>query len=132
MTTKTEVMKARFGAGPNGSAAAAMTTDARIFTAAIGEVVMTLNAIHRAMFVVRKAQGQRLTTAQDRFTQGQSRATAHQCKQRGRASRGRLPVRATNAVRTRVRRGGATAADPAVAGRAARSIASSTMPDSRV
>jgi len=82
MTTKTEVMKARFGAGPNGSAAAAMTTDARIFTAAIGEVVMTLNAVHRAMFVVRKAQGQRLTTAQERFTQGQSCATAHQCKQR--------------------------------------------------
>ena len=82
MTTETEVVKARFGAGPNGSAAAAMTTDARIFTAAIGEVVMTLNAVHRAMFVVRKAQGQRLTTAQERFTQGQSCATAHQCKQR--------------------------------------------------
>ena len=82
MTTETEVVKARFGAGPNGSAAAAMTTDARIFTAAIGEVVMTLNAVHRAMFVVRKAQGQRLTTAQERFTQGQSCATAHQRKQR--------------------------------------------------
>src|SRR3979409_1697845 len=82
MTTATEVVKARFGAGPNGNAAAAMTTDARIFTAAIGEVVMTLNAVHRAMFEVRKAQGQRLTTAQERFTQGQSRATAHQCKQR--------------------------------------------------
>jgi len=82
MTTETEVVKARFGADPNGRAAAAMTTDARIGTAAIGEVVMTLNAVHRAMFVVRKAQGQRLTTTQERFAQGQSRATAQQCKQR--------------------------------------------------
>ena len=82
MTTETEVVKARFGADLNGSAAAAMTTDARIGTAPIDEVVMTLNAVHRAMFVVRKAQDQRLTTAQEWFTQGQSRATAHQCKQR--------------------------------------------------
>lgn len=82
MTTETEVVKARFGADPNGSAAAAVTTDARIATALIGEVVMTLNAVHRAMFVVRKAQHQRFTTAQERFTQGQSRSTTQQCKQR--------------------------------------------------
>ena len=75
MTTETEVVKARFSADPNGSVAAAMATDARIATALIGEVVMTLNAVHRAMFVVRKAQDQRLTTAQERFTQGQSRST---------------------------------------------------------
>ena len=54
MTTETEVMKARFGADLNGSAAAAMTTDARIFTAPIDVVVMTQNAVHRAVFVVRK------------------------------------------------------------------------------
>jgi hypothetical protein len=56
MTTETEVVKARFGADPNGSAAAAMTTDARIFTAPIDEVVMTRNAVHRAVFLVRKTQ----------------------------------------------------------------------------
>ena len=82
MTTETEVVKARFGADSNGSAAAAMTTDARIGTAPIGEVVMTLNTVHRAMFVVRKVEDQRLATAQERLTQGQNRATAHQCKQR--------------------------------------------------
>jgi len=82
MTTETEVVKARFSADPNGSAAAAMTTDARIGTAPIDEVVMTLNAVHFAMFVMRKAQHQRLTTPQERFTQGQSRATAQQCSQR--------------------------------------------------
>ena len=56
MTTETEVVKARFGADPNGSAAAAMTTDTRIFTAPIDEVVMTRNAVHRAVFLVRKTQ----------------------------------------------------------------------------
>ena len=56
VTTETEVVEARFGADPNGSAAAAMTTDARIFTAPIDEVVMTRDAVHREMFLVRKAQ----------------------------------------------------------------------------
>ncbi len=82
MTTETEVVKARFGTDPNVSAAAAMTTDARVFTAPIEEVVMTLNAVYRAMFVVRKAQGQRFTTAHERFTHGRSRGTARQCEQR--------------------------------------------------
>ena len=41
MTTETEVVKARLGADSNLSAAAAMTTDARIGAALIGEVVMT-------------------------------------------------------------------------------------------
>jgi hypothetical protein len=80
MTTETEVVKARFGADPNGSAAAAMTTDARIVAAPIGEVVMTSNAVHREMLVVRKPKDQRLTTAKERFTQGESRATARQCQ----------------------------------------------------
>ena len=82
MTSETELMKARFGADLNGGAAATMTTDARILAAQIGEVVMTLNAVHRTMFVVRKPEDQRLITTQERFTQGQSRATARQCKQR--------------------------------------------------
>ena len=56
MTTETEVVEARFGADPNGSAGAAMTTDARILAGPIDEVMVTLNAVHRAMFVVRKAQ----------------------------------------------------------------------------
>ena len=41
MTTETEVVKARLGADSNLSAVAAMTTDARIGAALIGEVVMT-------------------------------------------------------------------------------------------
>ena len=41
MTTETEIVKARLGADSNLSAAAAMTTDARIAAALIGEVVMT-------------------------------------------------------------------------------------------
>ena len=56
MTTETEVVKARFGADPNGRAAAAMTTDARVSTAPIDEVVMTRDAVHLAVFVVRKTQ----------------------------------------------------------------------------
>ena len=43
---------------------------------------MTLKAVHRAMFVVRKAEDQGLGTAQKRFTQRQGRATAQQCWQR--------------------------------------------------
>ena len=78
MTTETEVVKTRFGADANVRSAAAMTTDARISTAPIGKVVMTLNAVYLTMFVVRKAQHQRFTTAQERFTQGQSRASAYQ------------------------------------------------------
>lgn len=78
MTAETEVVKARFGADPNGSSAAAMTADARTFTAAVDEVVMALNAAHRPMFVVRKVQGQWLTAAQERLTQCQSRGTTHQ------------------------------------------------------
>jgi len=83
MTTETEVVKTRFGADLNDRAAAAMTTDARILAALIGEVVMTLNTVHRAMRVVRKPENQGLTTTQERFTQGKRRATAHQCKQSG-------------------------------------------------
>ena len=69
MTTETEVVKTRFGADLNDRAAAAMTTDARILAALIGEVVMTLNTVHRAMFVVRKAEDQWLATAHEGFTQ---------------------------------------------------------------
>jgi len=80
MTTETEVVKARLGVNPNSRATAAMTTDARIGTAPIGEVVMTLNAVHLTMLVVRKPQDQGLTTTQERFTQGQSRASARECQ----------------------------------------------------
>ena len=76
MTTEAEVVEACFGADPNGSAAAAVTTDTRIGTAPIDEVVMTLDTVHLAMFIVRKAEDQWLTPAQDRFTQRQSRAAA--------------------------------------------------------
>jgi hypothetical protein len=81
MTTETEVMKACFGADPNGGAMAAMTTDTRVGTAAIDEVVVTLNAVHGAMFVVGKAQNQRLTTPQEWFAQRQCCATAQHGKQ---------------------------------------------------
>ena len=80
MTTETEVMKARFRADSNDRTAAAMTTDARVFTAPIDEVVMTRNAVHRAVFLVRKPHDQRLTAAYERFAQGQSRSATQQCK----------------------------------------------------
>ena len=82
MTAETEVVKARFRADADRGAVAAMTTDARVGTAPIGKVVMTLNAVHLAMFVVGKAQHQWLTTAQERFTQRQGGAGTHQCHQR--------------------------------------------------
>ena len=69
MTPETEIVKTRFGADPNGSAAAAMTTDTRVGAAPIGEVVMTLTTVHRALFVVRKAEDQWLATAHEGFTQ---------------------------------------------------------------
>ena len=69
MTPETEVVKARFGTDPNGSAAAAMATDTRVGAGPIGEVVMTQNTVHRAMFVVRKAQDQWLAAAHEGFTQ---------------------------------------------------------------
>jgi hypothetical protein len=65
-------VKTRFGAHPNVSAAAAVTADARIRAGLIGEVVVTVNAVHLAMFVVRKIQDQPITTGQERFTQGES------------------------------------------------------------
>ena len=68
MTPETELVKARLGTHPNG-AAAAMTTDTRVGAGPIGEVVMTLNTVHRAMFVVREAQDQWLATAYEGFTQ---------------------------------------------------------------
>ena len=82
MTSETEVVKACFGADADVCTIAAMTTDTRVGTAPIDEIVMTSNAVHRAMFVVGKAEDQRLTTAQERFAQRQSRASAQQCKQR--------------------------------------------------
>ena len=69
MTTEAEVMKARLGAHPNGSTAAAMTADTRVATGPVDEIVMTLNTVHRAMFVVREAQDQWLATAYEGFTQ---------------------------------------------------------------
>lgn len=68
MTAEAEVVKARFGADPKVRATTAMTTDAGIGTRAIDEVVMTLNAVHLAMFVVRKVHDQSLTSAQERLS----------------------------------------------------------------
>ena len=82
MTTETEVVKTRFGADLNDRAAAAMTTDARILAALIGEVVMTLNTVHGAMLVMWKCEQQRLFSTQERFTQGQRGARTHHHKQR--------------------------------------------------
>ena len=82
MTAETEVVKTRFGADPNVRSAAAMTTDARIGTGPIDEVVMTLNAVHLPMPVVGKAQHQWLTTPHERLAQRECRAATQQQKQR--------------------------------------------------
>ena len=81
MTTETEVVKTRFGADLNDRAAAAMTTDARILAALIGEVVMALNTVHRAMLVVGKAQNQGISTPHEWLTQRQCCAAAQHCQQ---------------------------------------------------
>jgi len=83
MATETEIVITRFHANPNVRTAAAVTTDARAFAAVIEVVVMTHSAVHRAVPVVRKVQHQALTTAQERFTQGEGCATARQRNQRG-------------------------------------------------
>ncbi len=82
MTTAAELVKARLGANLNDSAAAAMATDAGISTGAIGKVVMTLNAVHRAVAVVWKAHEQGLTSVQHRFAQGARSTSRQQCQQR--------------------------------------------------
>ena len=82
MTAETEVMKACFRTDSNLSAAAAMTTYTGLGAALVGEVVMTKNAVHRAMLVMRKVQGQTLTAGQERLPQRQSAARAHHCGQR--------------------------------------------------
>ena len=81
MTAETEVVKARFGADTKVSATTAMASDARGRPAPIGEVVMTLNAVHLTMLVVRKVEGQPLTTPQQRLAKRKSRASAQQCQQ---------------------------------------------------
>jgi hypothetical protein len=82
MASEAEIVKACLGAGTKVGAAAAVTADARTRSASIGEVVMALDAVHLAMFVVRKAQNQRLTAPYERLTEGESRSTACQGKQR--------------------------------------------------
>jgi hypothetical protein len=82
MATETEIMKARFRAGTEVRTTAAVTTDARTGPGSVGEVVMTLNAVHLAMLVVRKPQDQRLTAPYERLTQSESGATAQRCEQR--------------------------------------------------
>jgi hypothetical protein len=82
MATETEVVKACFGSDLNGRAAATMAIDARPLTAPIEVVVMTQNAVYRAVFVVRKVYDQPLTATQERFAQSQGCRSAHQWKQR--------------------------------------------------
>ena len=83
MTTETEVVKACFDPDSNLRAAAAMTAYAGLGAALVGEVVMTQNAVHRAMFVMREVQRQALATAQERLPQRESTAGAHYCSQCG-------------------------------------------------
>jgi hypothetical protein len=82
MTTKAEVVKASFGAYLNVRAAAPMTTDAGALPAPIDVIVVTLNAVHRAMFVVGEVQNQPITARHERFPQSQGRASPHQGNQR--------------------------------------------------
>ena len=81
MTPQTEIVKARLSADPKGHATAAMATDARIGTGAIGEVVMTLNAVHREMLVVREGEDQRLAPRPEGLTQSQCSSSRQQRRQ---------------------------------------------------
>ena len=82
MTTEAEIVKARLGSDQQVWAAATVTTDARAGAASIGEAVMTQDAVHCTMFVVRKSQHQRIATTHKRFAHDQSRAVAHQGQER--------------------------------------------------
>lgn len=82
VAAETKVMKAGFGADSKVCSAAAMTTDTGTGPAPVDEVVMTQNAVHLAMFVVRKAQDQRLAAPHERFAECERGASAHQCEQR--------------------------------------------------
>ena len=81
MTTETEVVKTRFRPDPNRRAAAAMTADAGLRAAPIDVVVMTLNALHGAVFVVGKVYGEPFSAAQERLAHRHSHATMQQSKQ---------------------------------------------------
>lgn len=82
MTAQTEIVKSCFDSDQKVGTATAMTTDARSGTAPISKVVVTCNAIHRAMLVVWESQHQRIAAADKRLTHDQCRAVAHQCEQR--------------------------------------------------
>ena len=81
MTTETEVVKTRFRADPNHRPAAAMTADARLLAAPVDVVVMTVNALHGAVFVVREVYGEPLTTAQERLAHRQRHPSMQQSEQ---------------------------------------------------
>ena len=54
MAAQAEVVKARLGTDPNRRSMAAVTTDAGLAAGPIAEIVMALDAVDLAMFVVRK------------------------------------------------------------------------------
>ena len=82
MAPEAEVMEARLGPDHNSRTLTAMAADAGTFSASIGKVVVTHDAVHLAMLVVRKAQYQRFGSAHERLTQRQSRSIGQQQKQR--------------------------------------------------
>ena len=59
MASQAEVVKARLGTDQDRRSAAAVTTDAGVAAGPIAEVMVTLDAIDLAVFVVRKVDCQR-------------------------------------------------------------------------
>lgn len=80
MAPQAEVVKARLGTDQDRRSAAAVTTDAGIAAGPIAEVMVALDAIDLAVFVVRKVDRQRGRTPDYRLTQCQRRMRDHQWK----------------------------------------------------
>jgi hypothetical protein len=78
MTAEAELVKACFDTDLEVSTCAAVTADAGTAPGGVGEVVMTLKAVDRPMFLVREVQEQSLVAAQERLAQCKSRAARQQ------------------------------------------------------
>src|SRR5580704_7970425 len=78
MAPQAEVVKARLGSDQNRRSATAVTTDASIAASPIVEIVMALNTVDLAVFVVRKVDCQRRRAPEYRLAQRQRSPWDHQ------------------------------------------------------
>ena len=80
MAPQAEVVKARFGTDLDRRSAAAVTTDAGIAASPIAEVVVALDAIDVAVFIMGKVDRKRCRAPNHRLAQCQRSTRDHQWK----------------------------------------------------